>query len=200
MRVEEVVEDVVVIHDFLSEAECAAYRERADQAGYGEAPINNGSAFVRMESVRNNERVMIDDMEEAARLWARMAPLLPASWQRIAVNWYDDTPAPMDPVGLNERLRIYRYLPGQYFKPHSDARFVRTRDEFSMLTVLLYLNGGFEGGQTRIIEDDYDVEISPRPGLALIFRHDLRHEGVEVRAGEKYVLRTDVMYRLVVES
>jgi hypothetical protein len=32
--------------------------------------------------------------------------------------------------------------------------------------------------------------------MALIFYHKLYHEGSEVLTGIKYVLRTDVMYRL----
>jgi hypothetical protein len=30
--------------------------------------------------------------------------------------------------------------------------------------------------------------------MALIFRHELFHEGAEVKSGKKYVLRSDVMY------
>jgi hypothetical protein len=53
-------------------------------------------------------------------------------------------------VGLNERLRFYRYGPGQRVAPQAD--------------------------------------------LALVFAHYLLHEGVVVSAGQKYVLRSDVMY------
>jgi hypothetical protein len=30
--------------------------------------------------------------------------------------------------------------------------------------------------------------------MALIFKHELFHEGTEVKSGKKYVLRSDVMY------
>jgi hypothetical protein len=41
-----------------------------------------------------------------------------------------------------------------------------------------------------------DVIVVPRIGSALIFHHYLEHEGSEVVEGTKYVLRTDIIYRL----
>jgi hypothetical protein len=42
---------------------------------------------------------------------------------------------------------------------------------------------------------DYDVEVVPRTGMALLFQHALVHEGCVVTHGVKYALRSDVMYR-----
>ena len=44
-------------------------------------------------------------------------------------------------------------------------------------------------------EFDDGTVITPRRTDALLFWHDLRHQGATVRAGVKYVLRTDAMYR-----
>jgi hypothetical protein len=52
------------------------------------------------------------------------------------------------------------------------------------------LNDDFDGGETLF----EDVTIEPERGMALIFAHGYLHEGGEVLAGRKYVLRTDVMY------
>jgi len=38
--------------------------------------------------------------------------------------------------------------------------------------------------------------ITPKEGMALIFLHKLYHEGSEVLEGRKYVLRSDIMYKL----
>jgi hypothetical protein len=46
------------------------------------------------------------------------------------------------------------------------------------------------GGETRF----ENVSVAPAPGLALVFDHYLMHEGAPVIEGQKYVLRTDVMY------
>ena len=51
----------------------------------------------------------------------------------------------------SERFRWCKYVEGQKFGMHVDARFVRHAQEKSFYTVNVYLNDGkdFEGGQTR---------------------------------------------------
>lgn len=55
---------------------------------------------------------------------------------------------------------------------------------------MVYLNDSAEGGETRFEH----ATVRPRAGLALVFDHYLPHEGAPVIAGQKYVLRSDVMY------
>jgi hypothetical protein len=55
---------------------------------------------------------------------------------------------------------------------------------------MVYLNGGFSGGETNFGE----VRVTPETGLGLLFDHYLLHEGTAVISGRKYVLRSDVMY------
>lgn len=69
----------------------------------------------------------------------------------------------------------------------------------SLLTFMIYLNEGYEGGETQF--DDAaksppgeSVSVAGKVGMALVFEHELLHEGAEVTAGVKYVLRSDVMY------
>jgi len=57
---------------------------------------------------------------------------------------------------------------------------------------MIYLNDDFKGGETKF----NDLIVAPKKGTALIFYHYLEHEGSEVIEGTKYVLRTDIMYRL----
>lgn len=57
---------------------------------------------------------------------------------------------------------------------------------------MIYLNDDFEGGETTFP----GLWIAPKQGTALIFMHHLYHSGREVTKGIKYVLITDVMYRL----
>ena len=58
------------------------------------------------------------------------------------------------------------------------------------MTLMVYLNDIFEGGETVFNE----TTIKPQKGMALIFHHTLVHEGAAVTTGRKYVLRSDVMY------
>eukprot|EP00854_Cymbomonas_tetramitiformis_P004006 gene4006-4974_t len=76
-----------------------------------------------------------------------------------------------DPLEHQEPIQVVRYSPGQYFSEHFDAG----RD-FSTLwlgqrkiTVLLYLNEDFTGGNTLFPK--LDMSIKPSLGKALLFRN-----------------------------
>ncbi|NMO15132.1 2OG-Fe(II) oxygenase [Pyxidicoccus fallax] len=166
----------------LSDVECAEMIQRIESLGPAAAPITTPRGFVMRPDIRNNERVMFDDPALAADLFTRVRHCVPptlGSWRA---------------VGTNERFRCYRYQPGQFFARHRDGAFIRSPQEQSLLTLLVYLNGDCEGGETRFLFPPRQV--TPAPGMGLLFEHSLLHEGAEVRAGTKYVLRTDVMYRL----
>ena len=172
--------DVRTLDGVLSEQECSALVAEAEATGFGDAPISTLAGFVMAPEVRNNTRVMVDDESRAQWLWERMRSWIPAEHRGARV------------VGLNERLRYYRYHPGQYFEWHRDGSFRRSPEELSMLTLMVYLSDGFTGGRTEFASAS---PVVPKLGMAVAFDHSVRHRGAPVIAGTKYVLRTDVMYR-----
>ena len=172
---------IATLADVMSPAECAAMIARIDQLHPTAAPISTSRGAVMRPDIRNNERVMFDDPPLAAELHRRIAHALPVPL------------CGMLPVGSNERFRGYRYTPGQRFAPHFDGAFVRDGRERSLLTLIIYLDEGCTGGLTNFL--DFDLAVTPRRGTALVFQHQLLHEGAVVTAGVKYVLRSDVMYR-----
>lgn len=178
---------VIVIHDFLSGEECAALIRRSESLTYEPGTV----ADVVIENVRNNERVLLDDATLASDMFRRAEPFLPADidGHRLA--------------GFNERWRFYRYQPGQTFKPHRDGSYMRMKTwEESQLTFMIYLNDRMTGGETRFFADMEQafrgnpyLSVEPTEGMALVFVHAIWHEGAVVQSGQKYVLRTDVMYK-----
>ena len=66
--------NVLVIRDFLSGEECAALIRRSEGLRYEPGTV----ADVVIEEVRNNERVLVDDVALAADLFSRAEPFLPA--------------------------------------------------------------------------------------------------------------------------
>jgi prolyl 4-hydroxylase len=171
---------IAVIDNFLNDQECAQLVKRIEALAPAPSPINMGGGREAMRpDVRNNDRVMFDDVTLAAALFDRMRFAIPKRAELA--------------VSLNERFRGYRYTRGQRFRPHFDGAYVRDAKERSQITVLLYLNESFTGGETKF--NDLELAIVPRTGLALLFDHAVLHEGCEVLGGAKYVLRTDVMYR-----
>lgn len=189
-------ERIFTVSNVLSPEECAEYIALTENIGYTPAGLTVGQdEYMMAPQVRNNDRVILDDEQRAADLWHRMAEYVPA----MIDNW--------TAIGLNERLRFYRYDPGQRFALHGDGSYMRRNGDHSRLTFMIYLNEDFEGGETHFYHhNDYfvlldpnvvpDVSVVPKTGMALCFLHELRHEGAYVIRGRKYVLRSDVMYTL----
>lgn len=173
--------DAFVVRGALSWDECDELASLAGADGYVAAPITTLTGFEMRPDIRNNTRFMTDRTDLAASLYGRIHRVLPA--EVLALG----------PIGLNERLRFYRYAPGQYFRPHFDGSFHRPGTmERSLYTVMFYLNDSFEGGETNLLE--HDVSYRPQTGDALLFLHHQQHEGAQVTAGVKLVCRTDLMF------
>ncbi len=77
---------------------------------------------------------------------------------------------------------------------------------------MLYLNDKFVGGTTNFVdekqqlwkdeklgifkakEENILLKIKPEPGMAIVFNHELLHEGGQITEGMKYIMRTDLMF------
>jgi hypothetical protein len=184
-------DDIFVVKNFLTNEECDTLIGKAEKIGFGEAPITGPSGVYLNKSMRNNERIMVDDLDLASDLWKKLemfvSPIVKGMWK---------------PCGLNERFRYYRYEVDQFFDWHFDGEFHRNEKEVSRLTFMIYLNDGYEGGTTdfnfkigTIRDSDPVVQAVPEKGMALVFTHNVLHRGAPVKSGKKYVLRSDVMYR-----
>jgi prolyl 4-hydroxylase len=172
---------VWTVDDAFTREECAALVARVEGIGFEAAAVNLPGGQVIRPDIRNNARVMLRDEELAAQIFARTRGRFPERLQG------------MEAVGANELLRFYRYSPGQRFAPHTDGCYVRDERERSLLTLMVYLNDGFEGGATEFAE--LGQTVVPRTGMALLFQHGVLHEGCVVTGGTKYAVRSDVMYR-----
>ena len=181
--------EIFTLDNILSPKECAEYITLTENIGYTDAPINTIRGFEIRPDIRNNQRVILDDQERAFDLWQRVSSYIPS----IIGKW--------QAIGLNERFRFYRYDPGQRFALHHDGSYRRPNGDESLLTFMIYLNEGFEGGDTlfhlslRYYEDLPNIAVIPATGMVLCFVHDLVHEGAPIIQGRKYVLRSDIMYR-----
>lgn len=169
------------VPELFTPAECAAAIAHIEAAAPAPAPITTLRGAQMRPDIRNNDRVVFDDPEVAALLLAKIRGHAPELLLGARL------------CGANERIRCYRYGPGQRFAPHFDGAFVRDEREQSLVSFLVYLNDDFVGGETNFLQIGRTVV--PRAGMALLFQHRVLHEGAEVREGTKYVLRSDLMYR-----
>ncbi len=123
--------------------------------------------------------------ETAGFTWPLENPAVHALNRRLAA-------ASGTAVEQGEPLQVLRYRRGQEYKPHLDAipGFANQR----LMTVLVYLNDNFEGGETRF--PSADLTIRGRAGDAILFRNLGRdgrpdrtslHAGLPVTSGTKLI-------------
>ena len=205
------VDGAIVLRNLLSKDECNRLILAAEYEEFGYTLYD--------QRYRGNLRLSTVDRGLSSALWERIQAHVPAAISDPQVNgkiWRA--------VGLNEMFRLAKYRPGDRFAVHADACFVRNKmgvargrpEERSMLTVNVYLNTDFEGGRTRFYTSDVKwgavdpdqskhlvYALEPEAGAACVFPQlpgaSLMHDGEEVRGSEgqfKYLLRTDVMYRV----
>merc|ERR1711936_484244 len=175
------------LDNVLSEDECKALIEETQDKGYEAAQLNvGGGRQILATDIRNSKRCIIDSKDKAAWIWYKIKDHVPDNWKGHSV------------AGLNERLRFLWYKPGEYFKPHMDGKYARPDgSEVSFITIQLYLNEGCEGGNTTFLsnkDDKKNVGVVPKTGRVLVFQHDILHEGSVLKKGDKFTMRTDVMY------
>lgn len=173
--------EIYTIENFLTVDECHELIHKSEQIGFEEAGVNIDGAQKMIKMVRNNERIMYQDEEYASFLWQKLQPYIKSEVGNSTA------------IGLNEMFRFYKYNPGQRFKMHRDGSYKRSESEFSYYTFLIYLNEEYEGGETKFASGEI---ITPKTGTALVFEHSQRHEGAALISGIKYVLRSDIMYKL----
>lgn len=178
---------VFEVKNFLSSEDCDHLVNEIEEVGFEPALINLKSGAVSRPNIRNNDRLVRDDPEAAAKFWPKINPFLPQVFRQRRL------------VGLNERFRFYRYDVGQKFDRHQDGYFEKENGERSLFTFMIYLNDDFKGGGTSFV-DTYSAKsfaefcVQPKKGSALLFYHKIMHQGDPVIEGRKYAMRTDVMY------
>lgn len=93
-----------------------------------------------------------------------------------------------------ETPQLLRYGPGGMYEPHIDGESIWIKEDGTKIwrksvdrdiSIVLYLNDDFEGGE--FVFPDLDIKVSPKPGLLLCFpsSHHYRHGVLPVTKGER---------------
>ena len=167
----EIADGIWVVENFVTPEKCQEWIDFAEKVGFSDKKIISG---IRTSAT-------IDDSEKSLHLWQCAKKYLP---ERINENVA---------IGLNERLRFYRYDSAQKFAWHIDSSVMLSEKRLSFLTFLIYLNDDYQGGET-MFRDSNKTTIFPKVGMMLAFKHEIPHEGAEILSGRKYILRSDVMF------
>ena len=121
-----------------------------------------------------------------AALWVRVRKVME---EEGLLGLTEPEGADWEAVGLNEMVRLVSYPP---------SCFSRSDEERSWWTLNIYLNtvAVEDGGATVFLEGEQETPVQPKEGAALLFfQPNLLHEGRPLLRGEKWLLRSDVMFR-----
>lgn len=182
---------IYVVEDFIPANVCDWLVQRANKKGLTSAVVNTPDGRKGVHADRTNS--MTGFLQTESDLVVQLVS------RRIAR-------ATGTPQENHEALAIFKYTRGQQYRPHYDFVEPGTReaenyaDELAavgmrMATVLVYLNEGYEGGETSFPRIKWSFK--GRKGDALIFwslsedgkpdRNSL-HAGTPVIKGEKWLL------------
>ena len=189
------------IDPVVTPVEARAIVDASERLGYrDEAP-----GIATPPGMRMNKSVhWVADEALLGPILQRIRPLLPPTIDGAVLQ-----------SRLSHRLNMYRYDDQDVFNRHTDGDwpgYGLTADRRAMvewpelrscLTMLLYLNGpeeGVVGGATRLFSRTGALDVTPKTGAALFFRHgfgpgSVLHEGCLVSGSvSKYVARINVLY------
>eukprot|EP01006_Ploeotia_vitrea_P033655 TRINITY_DN65605_c0_g2_i1.p1 TRINITY_DN65605_c0_g2~~TRINITY_DN65605_c0_g2_i1.p1 ORF type:complete len:607 (+),score=56.63 TRINITY_DN65605_c0_g2_i1:68-1888(+) len=202
------------IQDLLTAAECSNLISTVRSAATTscDSPSRGTSGtFPRLnkwynDQFRRHGRLLVRDEQFASALFQRVVAHFESSDVCGVVppgRARDGSPVWL-PVGLNPVFRVAEYTAEEKgcFKKHMDVGWNEPDGTCSIFSLLIYLNDDFKGGNTvwfPSTDDEYgaqpEIVLQPKRGQAAIFNHDVEHEGTELTAGTKYLLRTDIMFR-----
>lgn len=173
---------VFTLSNVFSDNECNKLIQYAEETGFHATTMDD--VELNNEHYRLNDRLFLTDTKLAHKIFKRIQHQLPNSIESCGKHW--------EPYRVCETFRIYKYNHEQYFKWHEDGyeRFSNVEETF--LTLLVYLNDNFTDGITQFPWE----KIKPEKGMALLFPHNIRHRATAPIGGIKYVLRSNISFRL----
>ena len=218
MEWKEIIKDSAwVVENLLSKEECEDFMQHAINAG-----IENKKSAGDVRH-RDSTMVAFDNAEIAERVFNRIKSCLPhliiiddsCEIRGLGQN-REELYGTWRPYGLNSRWRIVCYPGKGHFGPHRDSYRYVDEHHRSFITINGYLTDrphGF-GGATRFLKDSIDLHLNEKDlftakeedvlhsvdadkaGKAVVFFHDLLHDGEPLKEGSppKWLFRTEVLF------
>lgn len=172
--------------EFLSRQECRVYQEL----------FSLREKKGQVEHLPTRQRCQFDDSPLAQNLFKKWtsSPRRSVPFETVV----DEFGRRWKLKGLNSHFRITHYDElGDFFGKHEDGFYWENWDTRSFATFMVYLNDVPKrtGGETHFCE--HEVSVRPTLGSLCVFLvDDVVHEGLPLTQGQKFLLRTDVMYQM----
>lgn len=172
---------VLVMHEYLSRELCETIKHYADTQTFTDLHVDDFGVS-RLDPSRITNHVEIDGVAfQVLSIFNDVFCNRVAPFFNVEFEWY-------------ERPQILRYPPGGKYNEHSDAdnwkadesawRRCLDRD----YSVIVYLNDDFEGGDLRMVRQEYLLR--PKPGTIVAFPsdHHFTHAVLPTTQGIRYAI------------
>ncbi len=163
-----VSDDIIIIDDVLSEDECDEIKKLVDvvpPSGFKSKICIKFTELSNLILTRCKniilQEVFVKDSTTSSNLW---------SLKEINPNW-----------------RIVKCNPGAKLSQHYDGVYVKSVDEKSIYTIMIYLENS--DGNLKFLKS----QIKPQKGRLVVFNQKLLHEGM-INTETKYFIRSEIMY------
>jgi len=184
-----------LLQNILTPEECKVLIEGLEKQGFD--PVGS------MPEYRSCFRKQFKDKELGEWLWQKIKSHVPNSLmmeedkegEDEEIDEDDEEPEPelffWQAVGLYDLPRCCKYSPGHHFASHYDYAVHPNPGEQSFFTFMLYLNEGFEGGETHFMDPNDEKKVVytvvPKSGTGIMFLQGnipgLLHQGAKVIKG-----------------
>ena len=217
-------DSIITIDDILNKDKCEKIINFCEKKGWNKSsPSGGGHGRTGNEDARTNSFCVFNDQELSNNIWDKIYPHLKENLSYLGENIYFHgvmKGKEWKPKFIYDKIRVYKYNPKEVFPEHIDYKVKRTifkgKNEYiqqSFLSLLIYLNDDFEGGETGYWPDhngihcrflrnvekqcskkDHQVVVNPKIGMCVIQDQNILHEGLPTTKGIKYLLRTDIIH------
>jgi hypothetical protein len=198
------------IDNLLTPDECRMIINSAEQTGFEFLKYRNSERLIILDD--KLPEILKDKLgqDDVIKRYLSKTKLIPYGFNAEKYNW--DT----NDYTVNRCFRINKYNNKQEFRFHRDAQYTGADNIRSAMTLIVYLNDDFTGGETifripkkkyinngytvkdelELIGSEYDdVIIQPSCGMAILFDQRILHCGAKNTSSNiKYILRTDIIF------
>ena len=139
------------------------------------------------------------NISELNPLFARSQTIVDIDTDLLFQAIKNSAPTRLDDMDIDslvkKRTTCHEDTEGEYFGIHTDAPFVaHDGSAITKLSLVLYLNDDYAGGET--VFPELSLEVKPESGKVLLFPPNLCHMSKPISCGVKYIVRSEVLYKL----
>ena len=124
-------QQIYTISDVLSKNECQSIIDKANAKGWNDSsPSGGGHGRTGREDPRTNSFCVFNDEDLAFKLWNKVKNTLPEDLSFLGSNIYfnsQEKGKEWKPSFIYEKMRIYKYQPGEVFPEHIDYKVKRNK-------------------------------------------------------------------------